>query len=578
MIERMKKWTVLLLAAAVLLAGAPAYASGDGYSTYENRNVMFTLDYPSEYDVSEPYVNCVYITDGDDFRFSVEYAFQTMTANSAVYSAADFAAQIDDESQVLSDWVGTDLTLTGRHEGELAGMQCIVYDYETTDGHVGSMALFDSQGDFGCYCVSAYIDKASSKLDTYMEQASYMIDSFSITGPCQPEGYTHYAFDGEDGPVDFILQDDFVSAVNPQENGSIIIYPVDHVFIQANITVHQTPYDEDYETGEVIENVCNYYFKYKDDTAYYTDVEQMRLGRYDMTARGVTYSSNGDDLTTDEFIFLHDGYYWEIYCSYTAEHEDAVYTTVVDLLCSLRVGGETQPAPSSGSSVASGITVGGKPVIIGGSGLSGEDDAPVVTARTWSVNEQIDQIAAETKAVAGYYESSYMPPLASATDVDNDGVWEFLEVYETKNASTGATTVRYAAWALQEGGPVLLASDALYLEVGGNGGSIGLTMRDGTCYFIVMTDSPDGDSFHRTWRYIPWEGASLGSGETTLTADGTYFQSGGEYTVDGAAVSQSDFNAEQDAFGEMFHMDIVEGHGNGNVMTLDVADSWDFDL
>lgn len=568
MSQLVKKCAALLLAAAVVLAGAPAYGSEAEYSTYENQNAMFSLEYPSGYDVAEPFVNCVYITDGDGFRFSVEYAFQTMTANSAIYSAADFAAQIDADSQVLSDWVGTELTLTGRNEGELAGMPCIVYDYETPDGHIGALALLDSQGDFGCYCVSAYIDQASPKLDTYLDQAPYMIDSFRITGPCQPEGYTHYAFDGEDGPIDFILQDDFVSDVQLKENGSVFVYPVPGVFSQANVIVHMTPYDGDYETDEVIENVCDYYFEYKDDAAYYTDVEQMRLGRYDMTARGVTYSSSGEQFTTDEFVLLQDGCYWEIYCAYTADHEDAVYSAMVDLLCSLRLGGEpgggADPAPAAAA----------RP----GLSLSGEDDAPAVTARTWSVNEQIDQIAAETKAVAGYTESSYMPPLASATDVDNDGVWEFLEVYETKNASTGATTVRYAAWALQEGGPVLLASDALYLEVGGNGGSIGLTMRDGTCYLIVMTDSPDGDSFHRTWRYIPWQGAALGTGETTLTADGSYFEDGGDYTVDGAAVSQSDFQAEQDAFGEMFHMDIVEGHGNGNVMTLDVADTWDFDL
>lgn len=573
MFERFRKCAVLLVAAAVLLAGVPAFADGDGYSTYVNSDVCFTVDYPEGYSVSAPYVNSVFISDGDDFHFSAEYVFQSLAGDRCFYSAADFAAWLDADEQALASWVGvSECELTDVSSGELAGRQCTVYSYETPDGYTGSLALFDGEGDLGCYCVGAHIRLSSQKFPTYADQAGRMIDSFRITGACTPEGYTCYRFDGEDGPVQFVLQDEHTHEVQQRDSGNISIYPLEHVFSEGNIVINKSPYDQSDAVEDVLESLCHYWFNYKDDTSYTTGVTQFDAGGNTYYTVQVAYSDDGSAERTDEVIFLQDGEYWEIYSTCTEEYAETVGAAMNDLMCSIRVGG----AVPGGGSAGTGTAAESEPS--GGQGLSGEGNTSAPAARTWSVDEQIDTIVAQTRAVSGFIVSDYMEPLGSATDVDNDGIWEFLEVYETKNDTTGATTVRYAAWALQEGGPVLLASDALFMEVGGNSGYIGIAKRDAAYYLVVASDSPDGDSFHKTWHYIPWQGASLGSDETVFTTDGSYFEGGGTCTVDGEAVSSSDFVTAQGAFTELFHLDIVEGHGNGNVMTLDVVDDWVFDL
>lgn len=574
----------ILLAAALLLAGAPAYAAGGEYSTYVNENVCFTVDYPTGYGVSEPYDNVVFISDGDDFHFSVEYAYMTLDGV-AIYSAADFASMLDADGQMLAEWVGVSaVSLTDRYAMETANGLCQVFNYDCrVDGRdcMGALALFDGKGDFGCYCVSAMVNEDAAKIDTYSDQADHMLGSFSITGPYQPDDLVRYTFTEEGETVDIMVSAS-VAKVTQWTTGGICVYPLDHVFTEGSIIIKKTVYDAADDPQKVMEGVCSYYFTMMDEASYDSEMSSTPWGRNTIYVQPVSYIDDGTVMYTIEVILLHDGAYWEVYGSFTEENEIAVGDEMESLVGSLRLGGEpvcdvdvVSDWSGSGSSEPSGQTGG---TASSGVSLSGEDAAAVPAARTWSVNEQIDEIVAATQSVTGYTESEYMEPLGSATDVDNDGVWEFLEVYETKNASTGMITVRYAAWAMQEGGPVLLASDALFTEVGGNGGYVGIAVRDGANYLVVATDSPDGDGFHKTWRYIPWQGAALGSGAVEMTADGSYVVAGGSYTVDGASVSQSDLEAAQGQFTEMFHLDIVEGHGNGTVMALADADQWNFDI
>lgn len=586
---RVKRVAVLLVAAAVLLAGAPAYAYADGYTTYENTDVCFSVEYPVGYDVSEPYSNAVLITDGDGYSFAVEYVYQTLGAGAAVYSAADFAAMLDADPNMMADWVGVDsLTVDAVGQGELGGIPCYAFDYSYQSGehdYTGTLALFDSQGGYGCYCVTGQGDMNSPNFATYSEQAVYMANSFRITGAYHPAAYTRYTFDGTDGPIDFLLTDTD-GDVTQRDNGNICIYPIDGVYSQANIVIHRTVFEEDsYTPEEAMEGLCHYYLANKDNAAYVNDLQAFSGDRYDMYLRAVQYDDEGESECTIEVIFPYNGVYWEIYATATEGYEDEVGNAMECVVGSLRLGGEPAvgddpvtgkaEAPDTSSDASSGLS--GETAGPGLS-LSGEDDASAPAVRTWSVNDEIDQIVASTKAVPGYFESESMPPLASATDVDQDGVWEFLELYETKNASTGAVTVRYAAWALQEGGPVLLASDKLYLEAGGNRGTIGLGFRNGICHLMAGTSCAESDGSQESWVCIPWQGAVLGTDVLTMAADESSTGEGSTYTVNGASVSQIEYESAQLSVTEMFHMDLVEGHGNGNVMTLDVADEWDFDL
>lgn len=75
------------------------------YVTYTNDTVCFSVEYPEGYMVTEPGTdNQVLITEGEeaDFQVSIEYAYYT-AGDSAIYSAADFVEQVENDPTVLTD-------------------------------------------------------------------------------------------------------------------------------------------------------------------------------------------------------------------------------------------------------------------------------------------------------------------------------------------------------------------------------------------------------------------------------------------------------------------------------------------
>ena len=71
--------------------------------------------------MTEPDSNNVLITEGSeaDFQISAEYAVST-AGNSFIYSAKDFAEQIEDDGDVLTAWTGAkEIELTDTKKGTL---------------------------------------------------------------------------------------------------------------------------------------------------------------------------------------------------------------------------------------------------------------------------------------------------------------------------------------------------------------------------------------------------------------------------------------------------------------------------
>lgn len=511
-------------------------SSGNGYEQYENDTVKFTMDVPAGYNVTEPYPNGVMIADGDDFVVAAEYAFTTADNTQFIQSADDFAAFIEADESVLADWAGTsDLEIVDSGWGEVEGKRCYVCAYTTQrkgESYSGALYLFDGKGDFGCYCLQVLLRDAASNAETYVEQLEHMLGSFTVTGAYQQDGYTLYNEQCEDLPVQFFARD--TAEVNAYSS-SISIYPVDGVFVEANISVRQCAWESTYDLETVMDSCGGYYFKYRDDARLTAQPSHFDLGRYSYDMLSLECYRDGEHYAVNVVLFVSGDYYWEVSSEATDEYVDQVTAALSDTLFSLRVNNDG----------ASGASAGGMTTIPGG----------------------VDAVLDATEKLEGFNDgdSGWMEPLGFVAELD-DGMLLLTE-YETVIGNN--YSVMTDAWLIRDGGATLLARNELYKEVGGNSGSVSLLRRNGTVVMMLEFHMWEGDQFNNYYAYFPLDEGMGAFGEgLAMEAHGQVgAEKDGQYIVAGTEVSQSAFEDAQDSFSLWIGpMNIQQGPGNGDVM------------
>lgn len=545
-----KAVVLTLLLIAVIIIGVFIWKlllSGGGqdrtkYANYVNDNVYFSLDYPEGYLVTEPEDNNVLITDGEeaDFQVSVEYAYHT-TTDCAIYSAADFAGQVQQDEKVLTGWLGAeDVRVTDSKQSKIGGRDCFEYDFELEmkgARHTGKLYILDSSGDFGCYSYMQVINQDAKKADLYKKQCDAMADSFKITGNAQAEGYTLYEFDD----AKLLLRDEAVYRAEGSEK-DIDVYPVKGAYSEASVCIRETVYEEEKDITEVFDGCCGYYFSYKDRAKYLSGMTEAAYGRYPYTCVELEfYDSAGKHYRVLETLFVHDGKYWRITMESTDEYHDVTSSVFSDVLFSFIF--------TDDESADEDVSLGE---------ISGEKD-------------RIGEIIAEIEGQQGYAGKVTWDPLAVFGDFNEDGVEEFLAVYELKRNDT--VEVMYELWSLPEKGAEKIRSEVLFQEAGGNYGVVGIVKKEDSFFLAVETKNPAGENFNNYHSYIPWSRteSSLGEEDIYLESHGTYGEEEkGRYILGDSVVDKSRFDARKAEFSNwIYKIDLSEGAGNGGAKTLE---------
>lgn len=578
-----KKKLPLIIGAAVLFlfliagAGVLLWLGKDSgtmedhteYVNYSNDAVCFSVDYPEGYMVTEPNINNVLITDGEnaDFQVSIEYAYSTVS-DCAIYSAADFAEQVENDPKVLTDWLGTEDVETAEVvQTSVSGRNCYEYDFEFQMNevpHTGKLYIFDSDGEFGCYSYLCVINENAENAELYKLQSSAMEESFQITGTCQAEGYTCYRY--EEPEMQFMVRDETMGKTE-ESGGSVVVYPVEHIYTEANIWIEETSYEADEaDVTTVLEKKCRYYFNEKEQTRYTSQPMALEYGRYAYTGVDVQYYDGGKHYTLSAFAFVYDGTYWAVIMKSTDAYYEAAAQAVSDILFSLKMGDEM----TSKAAVSSQQTDSEKEEID-----TDEKQAKTVSrsadAGTRSTAKRLAaEIAEEIEGKSGYTTSAMKEPLGVVDDFNGDGIQEFLAVYEVKNGSR--IDVMYELWSLSGADAVQIESDVLFTEVGGNQGVIGIVESDGTVYLAIERKEPEGENFNNYYMYFPWdaEESRLDEAAVYMESHGTYgSEEKGRYILGDTKTDKSQFDERYDDFSNwIYKIDPLSG-ADGAVMSFE---------
>lgn len=539
----------------------PPPAEETVYAEYTNSSVLFSLEYPEGCELTEPNQNNVLIRDGEGLQITAEYAYTTQS-QSYVYSAGDFAAQLDRDPQVLRDWLGVDTAEpAGSGVEQIAGTDAYVYDFtlELSDGpYIGRLCLLDGRGDLGCYTLTTVYPAASDKASLYEEQCAHAADSLRVNGAYTPEGIRVFRCEAED--YSFLMGDSLTGEVKI-EGSKATVYPVEKVFTKCRITLDESVYDpDDGEPWDVLTRRAMNLLSDKESHSNGFTRQDFSLGRYEYVGLSAEYTEGGAGYQYLDVLFEHDGEYWVLSCRFTPEYQDAAYAAVSDILASLRFGEEA------------GISRAGQ-----SGGSQGEQSASAPSDEI-SLNKAAASLLRELEDedLSRDYE-----PLISVTDLDGDGSWELLASWVEKD--DGAYEVKFALWTTQGDNLVELAEDTLYTQAGGNTGTVGLAKREDACYLTLYTSRPQDQTFHRYYRYAP---ISLGNDDleegNVLMESHVVYQDGeinsGNYKVGGKTVNQGVFDSAQKEFRGVVTLDLMKGpDASGLSMTWDQAKSYDFD-
>lgn len=564
------RWCALALAALMLagmvLSGGFA-RTGDrsfflpeqeGYERYENTAVKFALDVPEDYELTEPYENVVLVSDGNDFRLSAEYTFTTADQAHFISSAEDFAAFIEADETVLTDWVGSsDLEILASGWGDVDGVPCYVCAFALTlsgKTYSGALYLFDGQGDFGCYCLQGLLNEDSDKAELYGGQLEHIVKSFTVTGPYQAEGYTFYETRCEGAPVEFFARD----GVQVEEYDSWIdIYPEDHAFTEASVGIVQTVYEPADELETVMEAMCTSFFELHDDTRYTAQPSHFDLGRYSYDLAALEYYDEGVRYSVSIALFVSGDHYWRVTAKTTDEYAEQVAAVFSDTLFSLRVNGDV--------------------ALSGQEEPDGQGELARTAGDAGGVGAVLDVIETQEGFTGG--SNGFMAPIGCVTELDGGGRL-LAVVYELKDGSGNGElyTVSADAWLIGDGSAVLLARSELYKELGGNSGSVSIARKDGVVYLEMECHLWEGDRFNNYYAYMPLNETEARFDEAVyMEGHGTVGEEDqGQYIVGDDEVTRAGFDDARAAyvFDPGMTLDIQQGPGNGDVMDFDALRHW----
>lgn len=541
-----------------------------GIQRYENSATRFALEYPSDFTYSEPDSNNVLFSLGDQCRVVAEYAFVT-TRNCFIYSAEDFAEQLNGDPTLLAEWVGTEAVETsGFSEEKIAGKDCYHFAWELTqDGasYEGGLYLFDSEGEFGCYTFLWMLEEGASNREQRMEQIEQMLESFEIIGEYQAEGYTLYSSDAPDH-LEFILRDEAVQGeiklgyegeiltnyvqicAAEQGQSTVSMYEDDHSQVSADSGSD--------EFASVMQTALNAYAKSDDVRNFqiFSELSRLDMGRYPFVQVGMSFTYQGFGLNQDEtcykVFFPCGGSYWIIELRAVEENLEQTAAVLSDFLMSLRVeegGIETGEDAYGSLSQATGNTQG----------------AGTTANQSSDKNQMVEEILSQLENSSDFLPPSQSyQPLASVTDINGNGVNEMVLLYKTKDYR-----VKYQVWSLFADGYDLLKEDELFAEVGGNSGSIDLALDENQIpYLVLEVRSPQGDSFHNTYTYLPWNHEQTGFSDyeaVVLESTGIYGEEeNGTYYLAGTKVDKNIFDGWRADFTHNWTaLNLVAGPGNG---------------
>lgn len=544
------------------------------FQRYENSATCFALDYPSDFTCSEPNTNNVLFALGDQCRVVAEYAYVT-TKNCFIYSAEDFADQLFADPTLLASWVGAEnVYLTDNSEEKVNGRDCYSFGWELEQNgkqYDGCLYLFDTDGDFGCYTFLWMVEKGMPGEDLRREQVRQMLESFEITGAYQAEGYTLYTSEAPD-ELEVILRDDLVRR-EPElgyekeilknyvkfyatETGQSTV----SMYTDKYSTVSTNPDSDDF--AKVVDTAVNTYRKDKDCRDFQIISELTRLddvGRYPFVQLGMQFHYTGYGADQDHFcykvFFPHGGSYWIAELRATEENAQQTSDLLSDFLMSLRIDDSGLEFGDDAFGSLSSVNVGS----VSGSGTNKPSSSG------GDKNQMVDEILSEVESRSDFLApDSYYEPLVSLTDIDKNGVSELLVLYKTKDYQ-----VKYCVWSFVRNSYSLLKEDILYAEVGGNSGSLGLALDENNIpYLVLEARNPQGDRFHNTYTYIPWnhEQTEFSDQETVvLESSGTYGEEEkGTYTLAGTRVDKKIFDDWRDDFTQNWTaLDLNKGEGNG---------------
>ena len=535
-------------------AGIPPTASAGPadstvYADYVNSSVRFSLRYPADYTVTEPYENTVVISDEDplDFQAAAEYAFQTV-AGGSIYSGEDLAVQMQQDPSVLSDWLGSEVSSGALRRETVDGRDCWMCDFDVTiQGipHTGRFHIFDGDGDFGCYTFFWLFNEESDRADLYRLQGEAMEESFRVTGAYQADDRSLYTTDALD--LTFILRDSVMTGEVYESGDSICVYPVDGVFSESNIWLRLSPYDEDRDPDYVLEGIADYFFQRMEDTRYASERITVDSGAYPCTGITLSYSDGGRHFYNTIFTFLYEGRYWRLTSISTDEYYEVTSSACLDLITSLRIGsdvtggGSGQPAPTPSASPA-----------------DRTEDMAVQVLR---------DVLARDDVLTGSSDA----PLAVLADFNGDSTMELMLHY-----TTDQFVARYELWRLDKTqGPVCLDASDLYMEAGGNEGDIGIVESGGQVYLALHLSAPTGSSTSETYFYWVWPSYSPAPDfdEPIYMAAGSQFDDPSDavysYSYMGEPVSKARFDEVRAPFQNWtVEMNIFAGSG-GAVLTAE---------
>lgn len=574
--------------AVVTESSAPVVGEPE-FQHYENTEVKFAFDYPAGFSLSEPNVNNVLLGKDDECRVAVEYAHIT-TKNCFIYSADDFAAQIETDPALLSSWIGVDelkmiagaegITMLNeeRMEMDFNGRRSCVFQWElfqNDEDYTGGLYIFDSKGEFGAYTFLWMVEKGTEDEELYTQQVMEMLESFEITGPYQAEGYTIYECEEPDY-LRFALRDEYVQGkVELGYEGRILdnylrIYPAEKGRSQIGMyTPHAQYASADPQMDKFSDAMAlavRSVFQDEDyqDARFISKPTRRGIGRYpfmelDLQYRYTSYNAD-EEQTRYVLLFPRDGKYWQIELIAAEENLEQTSRVLADFLVSLQVGADSLELGEDAFGSLAGFKL--------------EDYQPAAPAAKGDMNQVIDEILTKVEKTSGFIKpDDYYQPLASCTDVDGNGVNELLVLYKVKRRNSDGFDdfiELYDVYAIKDDGSytAVTTGQTLYKEVGGNSGVLGLVVdKAKKPYLMVEIRSPQGQRFNNTICYIPWGGnqSKLEDEWVYLESHGTYGEEDkGEYILGDTKVDKAAFDARQTEFMSLWtDLDLDKGPGNG---------------
>ena len=490
------------------------------YNTYTNDTVFFSLDYPQGYQVTEPNTNNVVITESNeaDFQVVIEYTYHTVS-NSAIYSADDFAAQIQADFSVFTDWVGvSELNMTSQQQTTVAGMKCYEYCFDfmmDNNQHAGKLYLFDSMSDCGCYSFMTVVNENVELADAYKELANTMLQSFRITGQCMPEGYQVY--DNDTLGLQLMVRNDAAAKITESSSGdAVAIYPIEGIYTECSIWISESTFGTEKEMVSALQSSCSYYLEYKDNAQYLSQPIELEYGRYPCLGIDLQYYDDGVKKTVSNFLLKVGDAYWKV----TMDTTDAYYNTaalaVSDVLFSIMFDNLPVPLEETAMNNMSSSTG------TDNSTVQKDTNETVQKSNTSSDSKSpVADIIAQIENTAGFQKNAGEQGIVA--DMNFDGIEDFLATYIVEN-SEGILDVMYEVWTLPSTGPVKLKSGLVFSQVGGNSGMVSVVLKDNTHYLVVGRNEPEGDKFNSYNSYFEWS-----TDKPEIIGGGYYLEGHGNY-------------------------------------------------